>query len=183
MECLFVVQLRGDGIHWLIFSFFGQVVGVTCRPTLLRSADQPHRAIIEIKIYIIFCRCRIGDLGKDRVLILLCRHRIASVTRTFSCYTGLSSCAPVRLHKNHSLTAPNPPCDYCFYLCLLDGALCCGTLRHKNSLAAAPPPPQSTAQHWAAFLQFEAEISVAANHSNAAPPHCPSSGAVGLSLL
>lgn len=57
----------------------------------------------------------------------------------------------------------DPPCCYCFYLCLLDGALRWGTLWHKSCLTPLHPlltllspravhsAPQSAAQHWAAF--------------------------------
>lgn len=53
---------------------------------------------------------------------------------------------------------------------------------------STPPHPllrslQPTAQHRAAFLQFEARISAAANHSNAAPPHSPSCGGSSIITL
>ncbi len=47
-----------------------------------------------------------------------------------------SPCAPVCRVRKDSLSVSDPPCYYCFYLCLLDGALRCGTLWHKNRLIA-----------------------------------------------
>lgn len=88
-----------------------------------------------------------------------------------------SLCAPVCCVRKDSLSVSDLPCYYCFYLCLLDGALRCGTLWHKNrltpslSLSLSPQlgsalSPQSTAQHRAAFPG----ISAAANDSNETPP-------------
>lgn len=78
-------------------------------------------------------------MGQDRVLVLVsfawqarqgwiaCIHTKFLVLRARS-FTVASLCAPVYSVRKDSLSFSDPQCYYCFYLCLLDGALRCGTL-------------------------------------------------------
>lgn len=63
------------------------------------------------------------------------------------CGVSLRSCV-----RKDTLSVSDRRCYYCFFLCLLDGALRCGTLWHKNRLTHPPSllssarSPQSTTQ-------------------------------------